>query len=89
MANHVNLLPEEQAFLLLALAGYVAGCRKPIKIKTCVIYHDRCTVAVVLGMVRRHMSKKRPTHYLLLVNHAANVSTSPTTEPAASGFPNA
>ena len=33
--------------------------------------------------------QERPTHYLLLVNHAANASTLPTMEPAASGFPNA
>ena len=88
MANHVYLLRTTMAYPLLASAGYVAGCRKPIKMKTCVIYHDRCTVAVALGMARRHMSKKKPTHYLLLVNHAANASTLPTMGPAASGFPN-
>lgn len=89
MVNHVNLLLEEQAFLSLALVAYVAGYRSLKVIKICVICHDQFTVAAAPGQVRRHMSKKKPTHYLLLVNHAANVSTSPTMGPAVLGFPNA
>jgi len=89
MVNHVNLLPEEQAFLSLALVAYVAGYRSLKAIKICVICHDQFTVAAAPGQVRRHISKQKSTHYLLLVNHAANVSTSPTMGPVVLGSLNA
>jgi hypothetical protein len=72
-----------------ALAGYAAGGLIPAPIKTYVICHGQFILAVALGVVRRHTSKKRSTHYKPLANHAASASTSPKMADAASGSLNA
>ena len=72
-----------------ALAGYAAGGLIPAPIKIYAFCHGLFILAVALGVVLRHTSKKKPTHYRPLVNHAASASTSLTMAAAASGFPNA
>ena len=77
------------AYLFHALVGCAGGGVIPAPIKTCVICHGQFILAVALDAARKHTSKKKPTHYKLLVNHAANASTSLTMVAAALGFPNA
>ena len=76
-------------YLFHVLAGYVAGGLIQAPTRICASCHGQFILAVALGVVQRHTSKKRPTHYSPLVNHAASASTSPTMAAAASGFPNA
>jgi hypothetical protein len=51
------------AYPFHALAGYAAGELIPAPIKTCVICHGQFILAVAPGVVQRHTSKKKPTHY--------------------------
>jgi hypothetical protein len=46
-----------------ALAGYAAGELIRTPIKTCAFCHGQFILAVALGVVQRHTSKKKPTHY--------------------------
>ena len=76
-------------YLFHALAGYAAGGHILTPTRICAICHDLFISAVALDVARRHTSKKKPTHYKPLVNHAANVSTSPIVAAAVLGSPNA
>ena len=72
-----------------ALAGYVDGGHILTPTRICAFCHGQFILAAVLGVVRKHTSKKKPTHYKPLANHAASASTSPMMAAAALGFPNA
>jgi hypothetical protein len=76
-------------YLFHALAGCVAGGHILTPTRIYVFCHGQFILAVALGVVRKHTSKKKPTHYKLLVNHAASASTSLMMAAAALGFPNA
>ena len=75
--------------LFHALVGYAGGGHILTPTKTYAICRGLFILAVAPGVARRHTSKKKPTHYKLLVNHAASASTSLMMAAAASGFPNA
>ena len=77
------------AYLFHALVGYVGGGHILIPTKIYAICRDLFILAVALDVVRRHMSKKKPMHYRLPVNHAASASTSLMMAAAALDFLNA
>jgi hypothetical protein len=77
------------ASLFHALVGCVAGGRILTATKTCAFCHGQFILAVALGVVQRHTSKKRSTHYMLLVYHVVNASTLQMMAAAGLGFLNA
>ena len=76
-------------YLFHALVGYAAGGLIQAPTRICASCHGQFILAVALGVVQRHTSKKKPTHYRPPVNHAASASTSLMMAAAALGFPNA
>ena len=76
-------------YLFHALAGYAVGSRISTATKIYVTCHGLFILAVALGVVRRHTSKKRSTRYMSLADHAASVFTSQAMAAAGLAFPSA
>jgi hypothetical protein len=76
-------------YLFHALAGYAVGGRIRTATKIYAFCHGLFILAVALGVAQKHMSRKKLTHYMPLVNHAVSVFTSPMMAAAVSGSLNA